>query len=191
MMEETPQVVEIKKEAPPLEVPRPVRAVIRALDTFTDWIGKSFAWITVPMVLALSYEVFARKFFNRPTVWAFDISYMLYGSLFMLGAGFALLRKAHIRTDLFYNNWSPRVQGLVDGLLYLLIFFPGIIFFLLAGLDAAQHAWSISEKSDASPWRPPLYPYRTVVPVAAGLILIQGISEFIKCVYAVVKGKWL
>lgn len=172
--------------------PKWLLVTIRLIDsTVGEWSGKIFAVLIIPMVVVLTYEVFARYLFGAPTVWAYDITYMLYGSHFMLGAAYALVKGAHIRTDIFYAKWSARRQGFIDATLYLLFFFPGMIFFFIAGWDEARHAWEILEKSDASPWRPPLYPFKTVIPVAALFLLIQGISEFLKSSYAALRGKWL
>jgi TRAP-type mannitol/chloroaromatic compound transport system permease small subunit len=171
------------------EVAKPVLAIIHVIDSISEWTGRVFAWLIIPLVGGLSYEVFARYLFDAPTVWAYDTTYMLYGSHFMLGAGYTLLKKGHIRTDIFYNNFSPRLQGPIDATLYLL-FFPGIGYFLWAGAAEAIHSWNLQERSDASPWRPPLYPFKTVIPVAAFLLLIQGISEFLKSLHAARKGEW-
>jgi TRAP-type mannitol/chloroaromatic compound transport system permease small subunit len=173
------------------EAPPAVAKTIAALDAIGEWSGKVFAWLVIPLMLALCYEVIARYLFKAPTLWAYDLSYMLYGSHFMLGAGYALVNKAHIRTDFFYAKWSVRRQGLIDALLYLFFFFPGLFFFFLAGWDAAQHSWSIREKSDASAWRPIVYPFKTVMPVTAALLMLQGVSEFMKSVYAARTGRWL
>jgi len=164
--------------------------VAQALDSVGKWSGRLVAWLVIPMMGGLVFEVFSRRFFGAPTVWAYDITYMLYGSMFTLGAAYTLLQKGHIRTDLFYNRFPPRLQGVIDGVLYLLFFFPGVAFFLWAGWDEAWHSWQIREKSDASPWRPPLYPFKMALPVALGLLLIQGVSEFLKSLYAIVRGRW-
>lgn len=165
--------------------------IIKTIDTIGEWSGKVVALLILPLVFGLTYEVTLRYVFKAPTVWAFDLTYMLYGSLFMLGAAYTLKKKGHIRTDILYDRWSPRRQGWIDAVSYLFLFFPGMIFFFIAGLDAAIHAWSILEKSDASPWRPPLYPLKTVLPVTAILLLIQGVSEFLKSLYAAIRGEWL
>jgi TRAP-type mannitol/chloroaromatic compound transport system permease small subunit len=164
---------------------------IRAIDAFGEWWGRVWAWLAVPLTLALTYEVIARYVFNAPTVWAFDVSYMLYGAHFMLGAGYTLLKKGHIRTDIFYADWTPRRQGQVDAACYLLLFFPGMIFFFLASWDNALHSVLIGELSDQSPWRPPIYPFKMVIPVTALLLLIQGLSEFLKSAWAARHGEWL
>jgi len=166
-------------------------ALVRTIDTLGEWSGRLFCWLIIPMVGGLTYEVIARYAFSAPTMWAYDVTYMLYGSHFMLGAAYTLYKGGHIRTDIFYQNWSPRVQGLIDAGLYLFLFFPGIIFFLLSGGVEALHSWDIRERSDASPWRPPLYPFKSVIPVAAILLLVQGVSEFLKSGYAALKGQRL
>jgi len=162
----------------------------RLIDTISIWSGKAAAWLIFPLVFGLTYEVISRYAFNTPTLWAYDLAYMLYGSLFMLGAAFTLYKKGHIRTDIFYDKWPPKKQGWIDALLYLFFFFPGMIFFLIAGLDEAILSWSLLERSEAGAWRPPVYPFKTVIPLTALLLLIQGVSEFLKSVYAAVRGEW-
>jgi TRAP-type mannitol/chloroaromatic compound transport system permease small subunit len=135
--------------------------------------------------------VTARYLFKAPTEWAYDVTYMLYGTIFMLGAAFTLLKKAHIRTDLFYNKWTLQTQGLVDTIMYLLFYFPGIIFFLVAGYDYAAHSWVTGEHTSLSPWRPIIYPFKAVIPVTAFLLLVQGVSELLKSVYAWKRGVWV
>jgi len=165
--------------------------VIRGIDWLTDRSGKVLAWLCFPLILALVYEVTARYLFKAPTEWAYDVTYMLYGTIFMLGAAFTLLKKAHIRTDLFYNKWTPQTQGLVDTIMYLLFYFPGIIFFLVAGWDYAAHSWVTGEHTSLSPWRPIIYPFKAVIPVTAFLLLVQGVSELLKSVYAWKRGVWV
>jgi TRAP-type mannitol/chloroaromatic compound transport system permease small subunit len=162
----------------------------RVIDQISIWSGKITAWLIFPLVIGLTYEVISRYVFHAPTIWAYDVAYMLYGALFMLGAAFTLFKKGHIRTDIFYDKWTPRKQGWVDALLYLLFFFPGMIFFFLAGLDEALHSWSLLERSDVGAWRPPIYPFKTVIPLTALLLIIQGVSEFLKSLYAAFKGEW-
>jgi TRAP-type mannitol/chloroaromatic compound transport system permease small subunit len=165
--------------------------IIRGIDWFTGWCGRVIAWLCFPLVAALVYEVTARYVFRAPTEWAYDVTYMLYGAIFMLGAAFTLLKKAHIRTDLFYTHWSPRTQGRVDAAAYLFLYFPAIIFFLVAGWDYAAHSWATGEHTSLSPWRPIIYPFKTVIPVTAVLLLIQGVSEFLKSLLAAKRGEWV
>jgi len=164
---------------------------IRVFDTISEWCGRVVAWLILPLVFGLTYEVIARYGFDAPTTWAYDTSYMLYGAHFMLGAGYTLLKKGHIRTDLFYERWPARRQGLIDACAYLFLFFPGMFFFFLASYDAAAHAWQIGETSEASAWRPIIYPFKTVMPLTAAMVFVQGISEFLKALWAARTGKWL
>ena len=105
---------------------------VRVIDKFTDRTGVLIAWLNVPLVLAVAYEVIARYFFHAPTLWSFDVTYMLYGTIFMLGAAYALHKGAHIRTDFFYEKWSVKTKGMVDSISYLLFFFPSIVMLLAA-----------------------------------------------------------
>ncbi|GIX48866.1 MAG: C4-dicarboxylate ABC transporter substrate-binding protein [Candidatus Tectimicrobiota bacterium] len=172
--------------------PRALLTIVTVIDTAVgQFTGQLFAWLVLPMALGLAYEVLARYLFHAPTVWAYDVTYMLYGSHFMLGAAYTLYRGQHIRTDMLYEKFSTRWKGIVDATLYLLFFFPGMLFFFLAGWDEAMHSWSIGERSDASPWRPIIYPFKTVMPVTAALLIIQGVSEFLKSAYAAIKGREL
>lgn len=178
-------------QADPLRaLPGPLAQLARGIDRFTERVGRLVSWLTVPMVFSLCYEVVSRKFLGHATVWSYDVTYMLYGSLFMLAAGFTLLRREHIRTDFFYARWPVRTQALVDVLAYLLVFFPSMAFFLWKGTEMAVHSWLLRELSEASPWRPPLYPFRAVLPVGSFLLLLQGISEFVKALAALRTGRW-
>ena len=171
-------------------LPLPLRRVVRVIDTISVWSGKLFCWLIVPMVLCLVYEVFARYLFDAPTVWAYDATYMIYGSHFMLGAAFTSVRQAHVRTDFLYQNWSPRWQGIVDATLYACLYFPAIGLFTWAGYDFASVSWEQREVGITGPWAPPLYPFKTVIPVTGAMLIMQGVSEFIKSLYAAIKGEW-
>lgn len=168
-----------------------IRKVSRGLDRFAEWCGLVFCWMIIPLVCAMVYEVIARYVFHAATIWSYDVSYMLYGAHFMLGAAYTLLRGGHIRTDVFYMNWSTRTKGTVDAILYLFFFFPGIALFFWMGMQEALHSWDIREVSDASPWRPAIYPLKMCIPVSAALLLAQGVSEFLKSAYAAVHGEEL
>lgn len=168
----------------------PFFQTIRALDAIANVTGKLFAWFTVPMMVGLVIEVISRYFFLRPTDWAFDLTYMLYGSLFMLGAAYALYRKAHIRTDLIYRLLPVRWQGIVDATLYILFFFPGIFLFLIWGWEYFVTSWTAREVALGA-WSPPLYPMKAALPLSAALLLLQGTSELLKSLYAAKRGEWL
>ncbi len=171
--------------------PITLRRAIDFLDGISLWSGKIVAWLIFPMVGSLVYEVIARYAFNAPTVWAYDMTFMLYGSFFMLGSAYTLLRKSHIRTDMFYMNWPARRQGWVDTVCYVLFFFPGMIAFLVVSWDFFWISWEQGERIVTSPWMPIVYPFKATIPIATLLLLLQGISELLKSVYAALKGEWL
>jgi TRAP-type mannitol/chloroaromatic compound transport system permease small subunit len=161
---------------------------VRIIDKFTDTTGTWVAWLNVPLVLAVSYEVVARYFFHRPTIWVFDVTYMLYGTIFMLGAAYALEKGAHIRTDFFFESWSVRTQGTIDSIAYLALFFPSLILFFVVSADEGWYAFTINETSEQTPWRPILWPFKMVVPLTCLLLMIQGVSEVIKSLHAALTG---
>lgn len=165
-------------------------SILRVLDSVSIWSGKLFAWLVVVLVGGLVYEVVARYGFSAPTIWAHDMTYMLYGSHFMLGAAYTLHRQGHIRTDFFYRLLPVRWQGAIDAILYLLFFFPGVALFFWVGWHYTHVSWIQGERSIQSPWQPPLYPFKTVIPLSAALLFLQGISEFLKSVYAALRGEW-
>ena len=164
-------------------VPLHIR-IVRAIDRFTDTTGTWVAWLTVPLVLAVSYEVVARYAFDAPTIWSFDVTYMLYGTIFMLGSAYALHKGAHIRTDFFFEKWSIRTQGVIDSTAYLVFFFPSLAVFLWVSGAEGWYAFEINETSEQTPWRPLLWPFKMVVPLTCLLLMIQGVSETIKSLYA-------
>ena len=160
-----------------------IRAV-RIIDRFTDVTGYWVAWLNLPLVVAVAYEVIARYFFHAPTLWSFDVTYMLYGTIFMLGAAYALHKGAHIRTDFFYEKWSVKTKGMVDSISYIVFFFPSLIMLFAASWSEAWYAYTIHETSEQTPWRPILWPYKSVVPLTCVLLMIQGVSETIKSTFA-------
>jgi len=168
-------------------MPEPVSLhirIVRAIDKFTDFTGTLVAWLNVLLVLVVSYEVISRYAFGAPTAWSFDLTYMLYSTIFMLGAAYALHQGAHVRTDFFFENWSIRTQGTIDSVAYIVFFFPSLFVFLIVSGHEAWYAFDIGETSEQTTWRPILWPFKAVVPLTCLLLLIQGLSETIKSVYA-------
>jgi TRAP-type mannitol/chloroaromatic compound transport system permease small subunit len=165
--------------------------LVRAIDRFTDASGSCIAWLIVPLMFAVSYEVVSRYVFNAPTIWAFDVTYMLYAAIFMLGAAYALHKGAHIRTDFYFERWSLRTRAIIDACAYLLLFFPSLVILLVVSGQEAWYAFSIGETSEQTPWRPLLWPFKAVVPLTMLLLLIQGVSETVKSVYAACTGREL
>ena len=158
--------------------------LVRIIDKFTDATGVWVAWLNVPLVLAVAWEVIARYAFNAPTIWSYDVTYMLYSAIFMLGCAYALHKGAHIRTDFFYEKWSDRTRGMVDSISYIVFFFPSIIMLMAASGSEAWYAFTINETSEQTNWRPILWPFKALVPLTCAMLLLQGVSELIKSVYA-------
>ena len=151
-----------------------VVAVIDTVSTVAGWFAGS---LIAPLTLAVAYEVVARYVFNAPTRWVSTATYVLYGAQFMLAAAYTLLRGGHIRTDVFYGRWSPATRATIDAVSYVLFFFPGMLLVLHAGTVEARHAWEIGER--AGGW--PAYPFKAIIPLTALLLVLQGLSELIKC----------
>ena len=141
-------------------------------------------------MMAMVYEVVARKLFIAPTYWAYDVSRMTYGALFMLGAGYALMRGVHIRADFIYRLWLPKWQASIDALLYITLFFPSMLFFLWISSEYAFSAWDRWERSMDTAWMAPLAPARTAMPVGILFLLTQGFSELLKAFYAIKHNRW-
>ena len=160
------------------------------IDKFNLLIGKVVSWIIVPLFLAMVYEVIARKFFLAPTMWAYDMSRFMYGGMFMLGAAYALSRGVHIRADFLYRNFKIKNQGLVDFWLYLIFYFPGLIFFLYMTTGFVLESIQRQEKGMDTAWMPLLWPIKACLWFGIVFLLIQGVSELLKSYYAMKKGKW-
>ncbi len=158
-----------------------VSRLVSIIDGLSQWSGKTVAWLSVPLVVVVVYEVVVRKFFT-PTSWAFDLAYMIYGSQFMLATAFCLYRHNHVRTDVFYGSWSPRTQGLVDSIVYVFLFLPGMAFFCWLGFEYFHESWVIREVTTHSPWRQIIYPFKATIPLAMGLLTLQGIAELAKSI---------
>ena len=169
------------------------------IDRLSAWTGKAFAWCILILAFATTYEVFVRYVLRDPTSWAFDISYIMYGTLFMMGGAYALSRNAHVRGDFVYRLWPPRVQAAIEFLLYFIFFFPGVLALIYAGIDYAAESWSFlpygpdgpfGEISINSPAGVPVFPLKTILPLAAFFLLLQGIAETTRCVQCLRTGKW-
>lgn len=168
-----------------------MRSYIRFADSVSAWFGKAFAWLIVMMTLGTSFEVFVRYVLNSPTPWAFDVSFIMYGTLFMMGGAYTLSRGQHVRGDFLYRSWQPRTQAKFDLVLYFLFFFPGILALIFSGWKYASRSWSYGEVSVNSPAGIPIYQFKTVL-VAAGLLLfVQGIAQVFRCILAIRENRWL
>jgi len=154
--------------------------LLKYIDLLSQWTGKVLRWFYLALIVEMTYEVIARYAFNTPTIWSYELTYMLYGALFLLGAAYTLMVKGHIRIDVFYMRFPPRARTVVELACYLVFFFPVMFVLLFASIDFTWKSWAIKETSAASVWYPPIYPFKTVLPVAIFLLILQGIAEFIR-----------
>lgn len=164
-------------------------ATIRAIDRFSDLTGRLFALVQIYLVAIICYEVFSRYLFNSPTVWVYEGSTMANGASFMLACGYALYKGAHVRTDIFWEKYSERRKGTIDLIAYVVLFFPTMIFLMAVGIDGALHSYSVGERSQESIWRAIMWPFRSAIPLAALLFMVQGVSESLKCCYQIRFGR--
>ena len=169
--------------SPPGPAAGAVDRVVRAIDAVSTAAGWLAGWLIVPITVAVSYEVIARYAFNAPTRWSYEAGYMLYGAQFMLAAAYTLLKGGHIRTDVFYERWSAKTRATIDLVCYLLFFFPGMLCILYAGAVETRHAWEIGERSGlrVGSVSMPISLLKGIIPLTAALLLLQGVSELIRC----------
>ncbi len=167
-----------------------MEAYISFADKTSAWFGKAFAWCILVMAFGVGYEVLVRYAFRAPTVWAFDVSYIMYGTLFMMGGAYTLSRNGHVRGDFIYRLWAPRNQAKVELVLYFLFFFPGILALIFAGWRYAGRSWRFGEVSSMSPANIPIFQFKSVIIAAGVLLLIQGIAQVFRCIQCIRTGEW-
>ena len=160
------------------------------VDKISTRVGQAFSFLIVLLTLHVSWEVYSRYVLDSPRSWAFDAMIMMYGTLFMMAGAYTLAKNSHVRGDMIYGFFPPRAQATLDLTLYILFFIPGIIAFVWAGYTYAAESWAINEHSNITAEGPPVYPFKTVIPVAGALVLMQGIVEMIRCVICIKQGKW-
>ncbi|MGB9699951.1 MAG: TRAP transporter small permease subunit [Thermodesulfobacteriota bacterium] len=163
------------------------KRLVYRIESISEWSGKIFAWLSVPLVLFMSYDVIMRYLFQAPTKWAYEMTWMQYGALFILGGAYALKHKLHVRVDIFYNRWTPRNRAIFDMVTYIVIFFPVFYILVKHSIIYAYYSWEVLECSYISYWQPPVYPIKTVMAVGFVLFTLQGIAEFIRLIYQVFK----
>jgi TRAP-type mannitol/chloroaromatic compound transport system permease small subunit len=167
-----------------------VQRVLHTIDAISTWAGKAAAWLVIVLTGVVCVEVFKRYVLNAPTAWIYDLNNMLYGTLFMMAGAYALAQNAHVRGDFLYGSMRPRVQAGLDLVLYIVFFLPGITALLYAGYDYAALSWRIGEHSSVMAEGPPIYPFKTVIPIAGALLLTQGFAEIARCVICLRTGAW-
>lgn len=165
--------------------------IIHAIEELSIWIGRTFGWCILILTLSVSYEVFVRYVLNAPTVWAFDMMVQMYGALFLMAGPYALAQDTHVRADVVYRLLSVRWQARIDLVLYFCFFFPGMLALAWYGAEIASDSWRYKEVSWNSPARIQIYFFKTLIPLAAGLFIVQGIAECMRCYLAIKSNRWL
>jgi TRAP-type mannitol/chloroaromatic compound transport system permease small subunit len=167
-----------------------VQGFLLFVDHVSTWCGKAASWLIILLTAAVCVEVFKRYLLNAPTAWSFDADYMIYGTLFMMCGAYTLAQDAHVRGDFLYGSMKPRTQATLDLALYIIFFLPGISALVYAGWDYAHASWVIGEHVNDTADGPTLYQFKTVIPVAGALVMLQGIAEIVRCVVCLKTGEW-
>ena len=167
-----------------------VQGVLHAIDGLSTWVGKIFAWLMIVLMTVVCVEVFKRYFLNAPTAWIFDAENMMYGTCFMLCGAYTLAQNAHVRGDFLYSSMRPRTQALLDLVLYIVFFLPGIAALIYSGWIFAHESWAINEHSTVTADGPPVWQFKFMIPLAGLLVMIQGFAEIIRCVVCLQTGEW-
>jgi len=167
-----------------------VQALLYWVDSISTWVGKASAWLIIILMLYVCGEVIKRYGLNNPSNWFFDLSTMMYGVTFMMCGAYTLAQDAHVRGDFLYGNFKPRTQATLDLILYIVFFLPGISALIYAGLDYAETSWKIHEHSSITADGPPIYHFKTFIPIAGGLVMLQGVAEIVRCVICLRTGEW-
>jgi TRAP-type mannitol/chloroaromatic compound transport system permease small subunit len=167
-----------------------MQKVLLGIDKFSTWVGKAFAWLILGLTFMMTWEILSRRFLDRPHAWTFDAQMQMYGVLFMTAGAYTLSKSGHVRGDVLYGFFSPRVQATIDLVLYVFFFIPGIIALAWAGWRYAGESWAIREKSTIMLEGPPIYTFKTFIPVAGFLMLLQGFAEIARCVICLRDGAW-
>jgi TRAP-type mannitol/chloroaromatic compound transport system permease small subunit len=167
-----------------------ILGVLHLADRISTWVGKAAAWLIILLMLAVCIEVFKRYLLNAPDAWIYDVNNMMYGTLFMMCGAYTLSQDAHVRGDFLYGSMRPRTQASLDLALYILFFLPGIAALIYAGYDYAGDSWRMGEHSNVSSDGPPVYHFKTVIPIAGALVMLQGLAEIARCIVCLKTGSW-
>jgi TRAP-type mannitol/chloroaromatic compound transport system permease small subunit len=167
-----------------------MQKLLLSIDKISTWIGQFFSWLIVALTLMISWEVFSRYALDDPHPWAFDVMSMMYGSLFMMAGAYTLSKNGHVRGDVLYGFFPPRLQAWLDLALYILFFIPGVFALAWAGYGFAAESWAINEHSNITANGPPVYPFKTILPIAGAFLLAQGLVEIVRCIVCIQQGEW-
>jgi TRAP-type mannitol/chloroaromatic compound transport system permease small subunit len=160
------------------------------IDRVSTWIGQAFSWLIVLLTFFVSWEVFSRYALDAPHAWAFDAMAMMYGTLFMMAGAYTLSKNGHVRGDVLYGFFRPRTQATIDLTLYIVFFIPGVFALTYAGYTYAAESWAINEHSNVTADGPPVYPFKTIIPIAGAFLLAQGVVEIVRCLICLKQGFW-
>ncbi len=167
-----------------------MQKLLLTIDKISTFIGHTFSWFIVALTLLISWEVFSRYALDAPHAWAFDVMIMFYGALFMMAGAYTLSVNGHVRGDVLYGFFRPRTQATIDLILYIVFFIPGVVALVWAGYYYAADSWRIDEHSNITAEGPPIYPFKTIIPFAGAILLVQGIVEIIRCIICIKEGDW-
>jgi TRAP-type mannitol/chloroaromatic compound transport system permease small subunit len=167
-----------------------MQKILLFIDQLSTWIGQAFSFCIVVLTLHVSWEVFSRYALDAPRAWAFDFMIMMYGTLFMMAGAYTLSKNSHVRGDVLYGFFSPRTQATIDLTLYIVFFIPGVFALTYAGYYYAAESWRINEHSTITYEGPPIYPFKTVIPLAGAILMAQGVVEIIRCIICLKQGEW-
>ena len=167
-----------------------MQKLLLAIDRISTWIGQAFSWLIVALTFLISWEVFSRYALDNPHPWAFDVMSMLYGTVFMMAGAYTLSKNGHVRGDVLYGFFPPRLQAGLDLLLYFVFFIPGVVALAWAGYNFAAESWAINEHSNITADGPPVYPFKTIIPIAGAFLLAQGLVEIVRCIVCLQTGEW-
>jgi TRAP-type mannitol/chloroaromatic compound transport system permease small subunit len=167
-----------------------MQKLLLSIDKLSTFVGQAFSWLIVSLTLMISWEVYSRYVMSNPHAWAFDVMIMMYGTLFMMAGAYTLSKNGHVRGDVLYGFFPPRLQAALDLALYFLFFIPGVVALVWAGYRYAGESWAINEHSNITADGPPIYPFKTVIPVAGAFLLLQGLVEIVRCVICLKEGEW-
>ena len=167
-----------------------MQKLLLVIDKISTFVGQAFSWLIVALTLLITWEVFSRYVLDQPHSWAFDVMIILYGTLFMMAGAYTLAKAGHVRGDVLYGFFEPRTQATIDLILYVLFFIPGVFALTYAGYYFAAESWAVNEHSSITASGPPIYPFKTMLPLAGAFLLLQGIVEIIRCVICIQQGAW-
>jgi len=167
-----------------------MQKILLGIDRISTLVGQFFSWLIVALTFMISWEVFSRYVLDSPHPWAFDVMAMMYGTLFMMAGAYTLSKNGHVRGDVLYGFFPPRLQAGLDLLLYFVFFIPGVVALAWAGYNFAAESWAINEHSNITADGPPVYPFKTIIPLAGGILLAQGLVEIVRCIVCLQLGYW-